>query len=143
MNRLLLILLLIGIGLYIYTVLYRENNYFTNYLQSFNTQQIQKPELINDEFIEQNKPKERSKVHFSDKNEEFIIPNNEQIKQENWKNNMNNNMKNDMNNDINNDINNIIQPKQDNLYNDIFIVDPIEIKNTNLTLSENEYFNNM
>ena len=125
MNRLLLILLLIGIGLYVYTVLYRENNYFTNYFQSFNTQQIQKPELINDEFIEQNKPKERSKVHFSDKNEEFIIPNNEQNKQESWKNN------------------DFIPPKHENLYNDIFIVDPIEIKNTNLTLSENEYFNNM
>ena len=32
--------------------------------------------------------------------------------------------------------------KINNLYDDIFIVDPIEIKNTNLTLSENEYFNN-
>lgn len=31
--------------------------------------------------------------------------------------------------------------KKNNLYDDIFIVDPIEIKNTNLTLSENEYFN--
>lgn len=32
--------------------------------------------------------------------------------------------------------------KINNLYDDIFIVDPIEIKHTDLTLSENEYFNN-
>jgi hypothetical protein len=48
-----------------------------------------------------------------------------------------------------NEINLKLQPidridlSEENLYDDIFIVNPMEIKNTSLTLSENEYFNNM
>jgi hypothetical protein len=128
MNRLLLILLLIGIGAYVYIVLYRNNNYFNNYFQAPNNH----PEFINDEFIEQpNRPRERSKVHFSDKNEEFIIPNKEDIARDNQS--VKETIKSEPNKNSN----------LDNLYDDIFIVDPIEIKNTHLTLSENEYFNNM
>jgi hypothetical protein len=107
MNRLILIILLLGIGIYVYTVLYRNSNsYFTNQYQ-----QPRNVEFINDEYIEQPLDKKDRHVHFSEKNTEHIIPN----KQEN---------------------------KINNLYDDIFIVDPIEINNTDLTLSENEYFRN-
>ena len=103
MNRIILIALLIGIGIYLYVVLYRNNNYFTKQVNH---------ELINDEYIEQPVKKTIEKhVNFSDKNEEFIIPNKEEMKESN------------------------------DLYNDIFIINPKEIQNTNLTLSENEYFN--
>ena len=50
-------------------------------------------------------------MNFSNKNEEFIIPNKEQNK------------------------------NSQDMYNDIFIINPIEIEKTDLTLSENEYFN--
>jgi len=109
MNKLILILILLGIGLYVYFVLFNNtNSYFT--VRNNNV------EFINDEFIEQplNNKKNINQdrhVHFSERNTEHIIPN-----------------KNDI--------------KINNLYDDIFIVDPIEIKNTDLTLSENEYFNN-
>ena len=108
MNRLLLIMLLIGIGVYLYTVLFKNSNSF------FKTQSQPEEEFINDEFIEQplpTSPRPDRHVHFSEKNTEHIIPNKEEV-------------------------------KQNTIYDDIFIVDPIEIKNTNLTLSENEYFNN-
>jgi hypothetical protein len=67
-------------------------------------------------------------VHFSEKNQEFLIPNKEQDKEDMLKeNNLALNQSNTNN----------------NLFDDIFIVNPMEIKNTSLTLSENEYFNNM
>ena len=102
MNRLILILLLLGVGIYVYMVLFKNNNYFTN----------QKAQLISDEYVEQpmHSTKKDRHVHFSEKNTEHLIPNED-------------------------------DNKKINLYDDIFIVDPIEIKNTNLTLSENEYFN--
>jgi hypothetical protein len=112
MNRIILILVLLGIGIYVYFMLFNNTNYFSRQVQQPRNNNI---EFINDEFIEQPLDNKRNNherhVHFSDKNTEHIIPN-----------------KNDV--------------KINNLYDDIFIVDPIEIKNTNLTLSENEYFNN-
>jgi len=123
MNRLVLLFLLIGVGVYIYFIIYRNNNFFSNH-------------LINDEFIEQPIHK---KVQFSEKNEEYIIPNKEEIKQQEQQQEQ-----------YDQELNFIEEPTKinqdfikENLYDDIFIVNPIEIKNTNLTLSENEYFNNM
>ena len=111
MNRLILLLLLIGVGVYLYVVLYKNNNYFSNSIEYITTPPVNH-ELINDEFIEQPMTKQKDKhVNFSEKTEEFIIPNKDDIKENN-----------------------------DNLYNDIFIINPIDMENTNLTLSENEYF---
>jgi len=104
MNRFILLILLVGIGIYLYLVLYKNNNFFTNYAQTNH-------ELITDDFIEQPIPKKEKHVNFSNKNEEFIIPNKEQNK------------------------------NSQDMYNDIFIINPIEIEKTDLTLSENEYFN--
>ena len=127
MNRLILLLLLLGIGMYVYIVLYKNNSYFSN--------QYEKDiEPINDEYIEQPIRRDRH-VHFSERNTEHIIPNKEQIKQEQYIHEQYTHAP------IHAPIHEQI-PEQENLYNDIFIVDPIEIKNTDLTLSENEYFNN-
>jgi hypothetical protein len=104
MNRFILLILLVGIGIYLYIVLYKNNNFFTNHVHLNH-------ELINDDFIEQPIPKKEKHVNFSNKNEEFIIPNKEQNK------------------------------NSQEMYNDIFIINPIEIEKTDLTLSENEYFN--
>ena len=114
MNRLLLILVLVGIGIYVYYVLFNNTNYyFTNLVQ----QSRNNVELINDEFIEQpHNPRKSNNTH--DKHVHFSEKNTEYI------------------------IPNKSEVKINNLYDDIFLVDPIEIKNTNLTLSENEYFNN-
>jgi len=124
MNRLVLLFLLIGVGVYIYVVVYRNNNFFSY-------------QLINDEFIEKPMNQEVKKVHFSEKNQEFIIPNKEEVKKQQQE-------------ELNSELDFIEEPTKinhddikQNVYDDIFIVDPIEIKNTNLTLSENEYFNNM
>jgi len=113
MNKLILILLLVGVGVYLYIVLFKNSN---NYLS---TQYYQSKndhpneEFINDEFIEQQPKQSNSNRHVH-----FSEKNTEHI------------------------IPNKEEIKQDSMYNDIFIVDPIEIKNTNLTLSENEYFIN-
>jgi hypothetical protein len=124
MKRLILLFVLIGVGVYIYVVVYRNNNFFSN-------------QLINDEFIEKPIQHEQKKVHFSEKNEEFIIPNKEDIKKQQQE-------------ELDSNLHFIEEPTKinpefikENLYDDIFIVNPMEIKNTNLTLSENEYFNNM
>ena len=100
MNRIILILLLLGISFYLYNILYKSNNHYINH----------PVELIDDKYIEQPIKKDRH-VQFSKKNTEYIIPSRE-------------------------------EKKINNVYDDIFIIDPIDIKNTNLTLSENEYFNN-
>jgi hypothetical protein len=125
MKRLILLFLLIGVGVYIYVVVYRNNNFFTN-------------QLTNDEFIEKPIQHEQKKVHFSEKNEEFIIPNKEDVKQQQQE------------EELDSNLHFIEEPTKispefikENLYDDIFIVNPMEINNTNLTLSENEYFNNM
>ena len=133
MNRLILLLFLIAVGVYIYLVIYKNINFFGNQIQ------------------DQDSEKEESskKVHFSDKNEQFIIPNREQQREMQIHNQIQQQREMQMNHQTENDINLKLQPidkidlSEEKLYDDIFIVNPIEIKNTNLTLSENEYFNNM
>jgi hypothetical protein len=114
MNRLILILVLLGIGIYVYLVLFSNTNYyFTNQIHHNKNNNV---ELIDDEFIEQ--PLNSKKTINHNKHVHFSEKNTEYL------------------------IPNKNDVKINNLYDDIFIVDPIEIKNTNLTLSENEYFNN-
>jgi hypothetical protein len=141
MNRLILLLFLIAIGVYIYIVIYKNNSFFTNfYGQETNSEE--------EEYIER-------KVHFSEKNEQYIIPNNDDIKrqqhehmQQQQQQHQEQNQPQPQPQPKEQEFNLKLQPIDkidltDNLYDDLFIVNPIEIKNTNLTLSENEYFNNM
>ena len=129
MNRILLILLLVSVGIYLYIILFKSNtnDTYENNIKSI----LKKHEFIDDNFIEKHNNTSESnnkRVHFSENNEELIFSNeiepSELIK------------KSEKNNRIDND----------NDYDNIFI-DPIisnikEVGYTNLTLSENEYFNN-
>jgi hypothetical protein len=115
MNRLILILILLGIGIYVYIVLFNNTNYFTSQVHQNRSNNI---ELINDEFIEQPLNNNRKNNYNHNKHVHFSERNTEYI------------------------IPHKSEEKINNLYDDIFIVDPIEMKNTDLTLSENEYFNN-
>jgi len=125
MNRLLLLMFLIAVGIYVYIVIYRNNNFFTNFYNNSNDHDSDE-----EEFIETPK-----RVHFSEKNQQFIIPNNDEIKRQQQEQEQDFDLK--------------LQPidkidlSSESMYDDIFIVNTSEIKNTNLTLSENEYFNNM
>jgi hypothetical protein len=128
MNRIILILLLIGIGIYIYYYIVKSgyyNNAFSN-VKPIKHQQ-------NKDYRNNNRH-----VHFA--NEDIILGDND-----------NNKSYNEINEDINrksydspvnksfNQNTNFINT--DTYIDDIFIK-PIEISNTHLTLSENEYFNN-
>ena len=133
-------MLLISIGVYLYIILFKSNinDKYDNNVKSKSilkkneneNQNDNENELINDNFIEKNINSNNKRVHFSENNEELrfskeiepseLIKKSEKIY----------NTYNDNNND----------------YNSIFI-DPImsdikEVGYTNLTLSENEYFNN-
>jgi hypothetical protein len=116
---------LIAVGIYVYIVIYRNNNFFTNFYNNSNDHDSDE-----EEFIETPK-----RVHFSEKNQQFIIPNNDEIKRQQQEQEQDFDLK--------------LQPidkidlSSESMYDDIFIVNTSEIKNTNLTLSENEYFNNM
>jgi uncharacterized protein HemX len=133
MNRLILLLFLIGVGVYVYIVIYRNNDMFKD--QDSEQENTQK------------------KVHFSEKNEEFIIPNNEDIREQQRQQQREQQrqqqlqqhqiLQNKENLELKLQPIDKIDLSTETLYDDIFIVNPIEIKNTNLTLSENEYFNNM
>lgn len=128
MNRLILLLFLIAVGVYVYVVIYRNNDMFKD-----------------QDSEQENIPK---KVHFSEKNEEFIIPNNDDIKEQQRQQQLQHlqllqNQQNQQNLELKLQPIDKIDLSDEKLYDDIFIVNPIEIKNTNLTLSENEYFNNM
>jgi hypothetical protein len=116
MNRLILLLFLIAVGVYVYIVIYKNNNFFSN-------------------FYSEEDNIEPKKVHFSEKNEQFIIPNNDDIKRQQLEQQLELKLHPIDKIDLN--------LSEENLYDDLFIVNPIEFKNTNLTLSENEYFNNM
>jgi hypothetical protein len=88
------------------------------------------------------------KVHFSEKNEQFIIPNNDDIREQQRQQQLHHNQllqtqQNQQKLELKLQPIDKIDLSDETLYDDIFIVNPIEIKNTNLTLSENEYFNNM
>ena len=120
MNRLILLLFLIAVGVYVYIVIYKNNNFFSN-------------------FYSEEDNIEPKKVHFSEKNEQFIIPNNDDIRRQQLEQKQEQEMNLKLHPIDKIDLN----LSEENLYDDLFIVNPIEFKNTNLTLSENEYFNNM
>jgi hypothetical protein len=134
MKRLLLLCLLIGIGIYLYCILYKNNNvsdeeyvpeiHNTNTHKQNELQQLKSilkqhsNEFINDDFIEQPNiipeqnptPTSDKHVHFSEQNEEFVFSKES-----------------------------IINANQ--LNSDIFMESSFDTDNNiNLTLSENEYF---
>ena len=141
MNRLILLMFLVAVGIYVYIVIYKNNNFFTNFYGNDNDH-----ESDTEEYIE--KPK---RVHFSEKNEQFIIPNNDEIRRQQQQHQQHHQQQQHQqqqqqqhdNFDLQLQPIDKIDLSAENLYDDIFIVNPNEIKNTNLTLSENEYFNNM
>ena len=150
-----LLLFLIAVGIYVYVVIYKNQTFFSNQRQS------------QDEDQDSEKEDSPKKVHFSDKNEQFIIPNRDQQRQmqiqyhnqilqqqqqhqqQQQQQQQQSHQQQPPQQQPQNEINLKLQPidridlSEENLYDDIFIVNPMEIKNTNLTLSENEYFNNM
>jgi hypothetical protein len=105
MNRLLLIILLIGIGVYLYIILFQQNK-------------ITNEKMITDDFTEKLPPNwnknqqppivplqpnhKNLKVHFSDKVD--------------------------------------IKEIETESLDELFLLKPKEVENTNLTMSENEYF---
>lgn len=86
--------------------------YVVLYKNNNHHKQDKSPELISDEYVEQKYQHKKDDRHVH-----FSERNTEHI------------------------IPNKDDMKTNNIYDDIFILDPIEIKNTDLTLSENEYFN--
>lgn len=93
MNRLLLVILLIGIGVYIYLILVQPN--ITHFTKEHSGK------MITNDFTN------NLKVHFSDKVEIKHIENKDDTES----------------------------------LDDIFLLKPREVESTNLTMSENEYFN--
>jgi hypothetical protein len=128
MNRIILILLLIGIGIYVYYYIVKSG-YYDNAFSNVKPKKV----VQNKEYKNNNRH-----VHFAQN--EIILGEND-----------NNKSYNEINEDINKSSYDIPINKSfnqntnfintDTYIDDIFIK-PIEISNTNLTLSENEYFNN-
>ena len=138
MKRLLLLCLLIGIGIYLYIILYKNDYYNSNEIRSPRVKRadIHKQnelnqlksilkqhsnDFINDDFIEQPitvpdtvihpEPPSNKHVHFSEQNEEFVFSKEASV-------------------------------DSNQLNSDIFMESSFNTdnKNINLTLSENEYF---
>jgi len=137
MKRLLLLCLLIGIGIYLYLMLYKNDHYDSNEIRRPRVRKsdVHKQnelnqlksilkqhsnDFINDDFIEQSvavpdnivqtEPPSNKHVHFSEQNEEFVFSGESSV-----------------------------DPNQ--LNSDIFMESSFNTdKNINLTLSENEYF---
>jgi hypothetical protein len=124
MNRIILILLLIGIGIYVYYYVVKSS-YYNDKLS--NVKKVQNKDNNNNRH-----------VHFAQK--EIILGDNDDNKSYNEINENINRVSYDIpvNKSFNQNTNFI---NTDTYIDDIFIK-PIEISNTNLTLSENEYFNN-
>lgn len=128
MNRIILILLLIGIGIYVYYYIVKSGYYDKAFS---NIKPIKQPQ--NKDYRNNNRH-----VHFAQK--EIILGDNDDKKEYNEINENINRVSYDIpvNKSFNQNSNFI---NTDTYIDDIFIK-PIEISNTNLTLSENEYFNN-
>jgi lipopolysaccharide export LptBFGC system permease protein LptF len=124
MNRIILILLLIGIGICVYYYIVKSG-YYNDSLS--NVKKMHNKDYNNNRH-----------VHFAQK--EIILGDNDDNKSYNEINENINRVSYDIpvNKSFNQNTNFI---NTDTYIDDIFIK-PIEISNTNLTLSENEYFNN-
>jgi hypothetical protein len=116
MNRIILLLILVGIGIYIYYTMFKSENH----------ENVKKYNLPKRYYEEKN----NRHVHFAPKDQVFEQKI-QKIESYDEVNNVSNKSFNENPNLIN----------TDSFIDDIFIK-PIEISNTNLTLSENEYFNN-
>jgi hypothetical protein len=128
MNRIILILLLIGIGIYVYHYIVKSG-YYDNAFSNVKSKKI----IQNKDYRNNNRH-----VHFAPK--EIILGDTDDEKSYNEINENINRGSYDIpvNKSFNQNANFI---NTDTYIDDIFIK-PIEISNTHLTLSENEYFNN-
>jgi hypothetical protein len=145
MNRLILILLLIGMGIYVYSVIFNPEVYKQSILKKITD------EIINDDFVERfpsnwheqknvnnNKLTEmkRNHVHFSENVDVKHIENNQQMREKMQESELNTEEKDIFMQATKGHTNISI----DSETSDIFIK-PVQMNNTSLTMSENEYFN--
>jgi hypothetical protein len=152
MNRLILILLLIGMGIYVYSVIFNPEVYNQSILKRITD------EIINDDFVERfpsnwheqknmNNDKltemKRNRVHFSENVDVKHIENNQQMREKMQESELNTEEK-DIFIQATKGHTNISIDLSETPINtetsDIFIK-PVQMNNTSLTMSENEYFN--
>ncbi len=140
MSRLLLIALLVFGAAYLYYMINRSYDKYENY----QNKNIEMSDEEYEEFLKKKNSDDRRKVNIqsilknSDHdheliNDDFI----EKMPKKHVRFMENKNIE-----SVKNRENNLGNNKDENI-DDIFIMNPIEIGNTNLTLSENEYFNNI
>ena len=149
MNRLILIMLLVGIGFYVYSVIFNPEIYNQSILKKI------KDEIINDDFVERfpsdwheqknlNNDRlsemKKNRVHFSDDVHIKHIENNQQMKEKMQESELNTEEKEIFMQATQQPINLNIETPINTETSDIFIK-PVQMNNTSLTMSENEYFN--
>ena len=149
MNRLILILLLVGMGFYVYSVIFNPEIYNQSILKRI------KDEIINDDFVERfpsnwyeqkhiNSDKlsemKKNRVHFSDNIHIKHIENNQQMREKMQESELNTEEKEIFMQATQQPINLNIETPINTETSDIFIK-PVQMNNTSLTMSENEYFN--
>ena len=155
MNRLILILLLVGMGFYVYSVIFNPEVYNQSILKRI------KDEIINDDFVERfpsdwheqkhmNSDKlsemKKNRVHFSDDVHIKHIENNQQMREKMQESELNTEEKEIFmqathgGNHQQHIKLNLSETPINTETSDIFIK-PVQINNTSLTMSENEYFN--
>lgn len=155
MNRLILILLLVGMGFYVYSVIFNPEVYNQSILKRI------KDEIINDDFVERfpsdwheqkhiNSDKlsemKKNRVHFSEDIHVKHIENNEQMREKMQESELNTEekeifMQATHGGNHQQPINlNLSETPINTETSDIFIK-PVQMNNTSLTMSENEYFN--
>ena len=149
MNRLILILLLVGMGFYVYSVIFNPEVYNQSILKKI------KDEIINDDFVERfpsnwheqknlNNDRlsemKKQRVHFSDDVHIKHIENNQQMKEKMQESELNTEEKEIFMQATQQPINLNIETPINTETSDIFIK-PVQMNNTSLTMSENEYFN--
>ena len=149
MNRLILILLLVGMGFYVYSVIFNPEVYNQSILKRI------KDEIINDDFVERfpsnwheqknlNNDRlsemKKQRVHFSDDVHIKHIENNQQMKEKMQESELNTEEKEIFMQATQQPINLNIETPINTETSDIFIK-PVQMNNTSLTMSENEYFN--
>ena len=152
MNKLILILLLIGMGFYVYSVIFNPDVYNQSILKRI------KDEIINDDFVEKfpsdwhqqkylNSDRlaemKRQRVHFSDNVHVKHIESKEDLREKMQESELNTEEKEIFMQATNQHRNIPINLSETpiNTENSEIFINPVQINNTNLTMSENEYFN--
>jgi hypothetical protein len=142
-------MLLVGIGFYVYSVIFNPEIYNQSILKKI------KDEIINDDFVERfpsdwheqknlNNDRlsemKKNRVHFSDDVHIKHIENNQQMKEKMQESELNTEEKEIFMQATQQPINLNIETPINTETSDIFIK-PVQMNNTSLTMSENEYFN--